>query len=622
MAEHRLIEGPTSAAGADDLGAPPIPPAQLDAAAAAEAMKTAGRSPALARDAADYFKRQSRLVDRQSRLVEIQTEHLHEQRALQISRLRWGRFSDRVRAALQIMTAVVGLIVAVGLGGAIWTAARSDSVVVDAFTGPPDLAAKGLTGEVLASKLLDNLTMLQSQTRASQTKRGLKDAWSGDIKLEVPETGVSVSEMMRFMRGWLGHETHIGGDLEETPDGVSLTVRGEGVLPKTFTGAQADLPKLVTAAAEYVYGQSEPYLFASYLENKGRDQEALDFVTGAFQKAAPADRPYLLNAWADALGDLGRNGEALSIYRQALREKPDFWIAYNNVENSLWALGDEEGAWRVGQEMLRRAGGRPGRAPETYYQNVDTLTWNLQAFRKITLDDMAANGGAGSVVASQGGVSLADADARMHDPNLAALDLASTPQTDITTMALTHFVRGFAALDQGDYGRAASEMEAFGAGYASPVVADNYPGYDCWIAPAEEMAGHPDKADAVLAAGGHFVDCYRFRGDILDQRGDWAGAQRAYAAAVALAPDLPAGYYSWGLALARHGDLRGAITKLAQANAHGPHWADPLKSWGDALAAEHRPEAAAAKYAEALKYAPNWASLRSALGHAQRSGHG
>jgi len=59
-----------------------------------------------------------------------------------------------------------------------------------------------------------------------------------------------------------------------------------------------------------------------------------------------------------------------------------------------------------------------------------------------------------------------------------------------------------------------------------------------------EKTGEPAKADAALNAAGKFtfVDCYRFRGDVLDLRGDWPGAQKAYAEAVALAPDLPAGY--------------------------------------------------------------------------------
>ena len=121
------------------------------------------------------------------------------------------------------------------------------------------------------------------------------------------------------------------------------------------------------------------------------------------------------------------------------------------------------------------------------------------------------------------------------------------------------------------------------------------PGYHCWIAPVEEAAGHPDKADALLKTAGTFVDCYRFRADILDGRGDWAGAQKAYAEAVALAPDLPAAYYSWGVALAKHGDLADAEAKLKDANKRGPHWADPLKAWGDVLAKQGQDQRGARK---------------------------
>ncbi len=96
-------------------------------------------------------------------------------------------------------------------------------------------------------------------------------------------------------------------------------------------------------------------------------------------------------------------------------------------------------------------------------------------------------------------------------------------------------------------------------------------------------------------------------------RGDSAGAQKAYADAVKLAVDLPAAYYSWGLALARHGDFTGAQSKLADANQHGPHWADPLKAWGDVLATQASAKEALAKYDEALKHASKWKELNEAL---------
>jgi tetratricopeptide (TPR) repeat protein len=115
----------------------------------------------------------------------------------------------------------------------------------------------------------------------------------------------------------------------------------------------------------------------------------------------------------------------------------------------------------------------------------------------------------------------------------------------------------------------------------------------------------------VLKTGRTFVDCYRFRADILDGRG-LVGAQKAYADAVALAPDLPAAYYSWGVALAKHGDLVGAAAKFKDANQKGPHWADPLKAWGEVLVKQGKTKEALMTFDEALKYAPNWKQLKEA----------
>jgi len=252
---------------------------------------------------------------------------------------------------------------------------------------------------------------------------------------------------------------HIDGDLVETPTGgLALTVRGDGVQPKTFAGAASELNKLTTEAAEYVYAESQPALWATYLGNTGRNEDAIAFCRAAFARADKADRPYLLNTWGITLQNTGGSSrEALELFRAALKIKPDFWVASNNVMNALWLLGDEEGAWRAGEDMRTAAGGRPGRAPEEQYQNWDTLTWNLGPWLDALVANVDANAGLGTG-SNSAGPQFADIEARLHDPASADLALQTTKAdaTDPTIAAMTHFVRGRLAAEGEDILRAAS----------------------------------------------------------------------------------------------------------------------------------------------------------------------
>ena len=277
------------------------------------------------------------------------------------------------------------------------------------------------------------------------------------------------------------------------------------------------------------------------------------------------------------------------------------------------ALADEEGAWRAGEDLRRAAGGRPGAASERYFATWDELTQNLLEYLNAAIANSDASGGVGTSHFSAA-ITMTQIEIHLHDPDAAELRLQTINQNENnpTVVTGTRFARALLSMESGHAVVAATEMESFGELLADPAVSDGYADGRCWIALAEEAAGRTDKADAMLKSGGTFVNCYRFRGDILDGRGDWTGAQKAYMEAVALAPDLPAGYYSWGSALARHGEFAGAEAKLKDANRRGPHWADPLKAWGDVLAQQGRGKEALAKYDEALKFAPNWRQLKEA----------
>ncbi|HEX3846637.1 MAG TPA: tetratricopeptide repeat protein [Steroidobacteraceae bacterium] len=601
---------------------PSAAPAGIDAFAAAVAARLAGGDPQVARRMAEFLERQSELADVQRKfLVEEHAARLHylQGQAREVDPRRLGL---RLRVGFQLF--VVLAATAIGAAALIMVrdAVTSRRVVIEPFHAPPQLAAQGIDGAVVAAGVLDELARLQDSTRSSSAARGLTGAWTSDIKLDVPETGVSIGEISRLLRDRFGHDEQIDGALVQTAGGLALTVRGNNVPAKTFPGAVGELDALTTKAAEYVYSKSQPARWATYLVNTERYRDAVDFGRTNFQSVDPAERPRLLNAWALALQamDIRSAAESLKLLQAAVRLQPDLWVAHVNVQNSLMILGDEEGAWRDGESMRRQAGGRPGRARETDFINWDLLTWNLPQNYAAVVLDTEQNGGAGTGSVSAGPV-MADLQARMHDPDAAmlALETSKPDPHDPTIAAAGHFVRGELALDRGDTAAALTELEAFDKDYEDPAVVGNYPGYECWVALAEEWTGHPDKADAVLARGGTMVDCYRFRGDILDHRGDWPAAQKAYADAAALAPDLPAAYYSWGAALLRHGDFAAAADKFQAANHRGRHWADPLKGWGDALAKLGNASEALKKYDQALKLAPNWKALQAARAAASKT---
>jgi tetratricopeptide (TPR) repeat protein len=607
--EKPEVEAPAALAGAE-------------AFAAAIAAIASRQDPQVARDTSEFLRTQTQLL-------EIQAEHLKDEHSARLQTLLGEarevgirRLGLRLRVAFQLFIALVATVIGLGVAGMLREAFTARSVVIDPFDSPPALADSGINGKVLASGLLDVLTRIQAANRSSAEHRSLSNAWTNEISLEIPETGLSIAQLQRILRAHLGHDLHIEGNLLMSgKTGLALTVRGTGVLPRTFTDEAGALDKLLTQAGEYVYSQSQPGLWAWYLGDKGRADEAIRFSREAYAAADPSERPYLLNGWANALVAKGGEGalrEALRFYQEAVRLKPDYLIGMYNVMEMLSNLGQEEGVLPVGEQMVKAAGGRPGRADENMYQYVDVATWNLQALREGFISDMASHGGVGSITGASGSENLnvAQVDVQLHDVRAAELGLKTT-QVDpdsAADRALGALARGLLAAETGDFAAAAREMDVLQAAYSNPVVYTNFTPAICFAPPIFEAAGLPAKADAALATAGNqtFVDCHRFKGDILDGRGDWAGAQEWYAKTVRLAPSLPAGYYSWGLALAKHGDLAGAAAKLRDANQRGPRWADPLKAWGDLLVKQGKSKDALAKYDEALKYAPNWQQLREA----------
>src|SRR4051812_22311522 len=166
-------------------------------------------------------------LDDQRALVADQRHHLGEQ----FKQARLATFSQRLSIALKLATGLVGMAILVGVGMAVWNASQASGLVVDGFSVPPQLAASGASGEVIAEDLNEKLALIRDTSDArSLTRSSLVSATrDDDIKVEVPETGVSVGEIWRVLRRWFGHERHLAGNLRLLAGGnLALTVAMNG----------------------------------------------------------------------------------------------------------------------------------------------------------------------------------------------------------------------------------------------------------------------------------------------------------------------------------------------------------------------------------------------------------
>jgi len=545
----------------------------------------------------------------QRRLVNLQSEHLHEQRELMLSRLRWGRLSDRVKAALQLMTAVVGLAVVVLVAVMAWQAYEDQGVVIDAFSVPPDLAQRGFSGQVVASKLLDRLSELQAQTVTGRPASTYANDWGSDIKVEIPETGVSIGELNRYLRAWLGSETRISGEVVRTPSGIELTARAGAAPGASFQGRDADLDMLVRQAAEAVYARTQPYRFAVYLSSRGRTNEAIAAFSRLARAGPPEERAWAYTGWASILYQQGRYRESGPLAATAIRLNPRLQPAYPIRGLSFSNLGQQEADLaHVRRELALlksgRAIGLPGGAQATATRI---------RFLEATVAEMIGDfSGAVTVLGSQDPIDFEGAAQGYLPQQVEAGALASDHDISAAKRVMAGLTIPGAPPEaneinelyqRGDWGALALQFDRLLARGFTPQGDSQFAS----LALAYAHVGRLGDAEAWISkTSPDCYDCLRTRGFMASRTQDRAAADRWYAEADRQAPSLPFADYEWAQALLAERDLDGAIAKLSEAHRRSPRYADPLELWGEALMQQSDLAGAVAKFAEADRYAPRW----------------
>jgi tetratricopeptide (TPR) repeat protein len=576
-------------------------------------------------------------LEKQARLTELQIADLEREDAIRHWSLRVRHISDILKLTFEL--AIAGVVVALVLliCATVWEAARDNSLVVEAFSVPPNLAARGLTGQAVAAQVQDNLSAMQAATLSARPASSYANNWGDDIKVQIPDTGMSVSEFYRLLVSWIGHQTHISGEVWRNGGQIVVMARVGANPASKVTGTETNLSALFQQVAEKIYARTQPYRYSAYLidESPANIPEARKIYETLIANSDRRERAWAWVGLASIDYVSARPYRAIVELHKAAELAPAMAVAYTSLDDAENSFGHDEAELEAARNSVRLLKG-------TGDADIDDRA------RAIYLANEEGN-----VAFETGDLQSALAYCRKAKdlPDFYG-GVESGRESEVVTLGFLHDAAGErravqdfppAESDVIRYERVISEANAdFGLGnwravlawnaqverahrkyYAnlgvSPAIADRIIKTQWWpyLAIATAMTGNIEAAHTLMNQTP--TDCYAcVRGRALvDATGkDWRGAAYWFAVAVKQAPSIPLAYAQWGGMLLAEGDTDGAIAKFAIANRKGPHFADPLEMWGEALIRKNRSDLALAKFEEAGKYAPNWGRLHLKWGEA------
>ncbi|MGH6911761.1 MAG: hypothetical protein ACREEG_16360, partial [Phenylobacterium sp.] len=275
---------------------------------------------------------------------------LVEQRRL----IRWQIASERFGVALKALTILVGLGIAAILAGMAWTAAHDQGVTVRAFSTPPAYAARGLSGEILAGQYIDDLVRIRSRTArlSLAPTQNLRAAGPG-VRIEIPQTGVSVAEIQRLFDRWLGRQTVISGALnEEAPGFVTLTAQVGDRGWVRVSGPADQLDALIQQLAEKSFGAYRPDQLGIYLSGEGRYDEALAAARANLMRDRAEDDDTLGRDYSLLGVREGDPARQVQLFRKAISIGPKQMPFWNNLAHAYERLGYEQSASDAANTLL------------------------------------------------------------------------------------------------------------------------------------------------------------------------------------------------------------------------------------------------------------------------------
>ncbi len=253
----------------------------------------------------------------------------------------------------QALPALIGL----GLFALLSWELLRDQIVLTPISVPARMQEAGMTPEVVARRLQDDIVAIGSRVRGEPMRRAGAELSGNQPDFSVPFTGLSLSGVVSVLRDVLRMpETRVGGEFTTEGDMLRLRLRvsGAGVVTDE-TGPNADA--LLRRAAPHVWRAVSPVLYAWYLVESAESEAHVQDTLGAMLEEAPP-QPEVVQTLrvllARSLGRVGRVEESLALNEALLRDQPGYGPALYGRGLRLRDLGRLEEAEAAIREAQRR----------------------------------------------------------------------------------------------------------------------------------------------------------------------------------------------------------------------------------------------------------------------------
>ncbi len=248
-----------------------------------------------------------------------------------------------------------------GMLGMLGWELRRDQIQLAPISVPNRLTEAGMTPEVVARRLMDDVIAVQARVRGEPMRRAGAELSGSQPDFSVPFTGLSLSAVASVLRDMMGMpETRVSGEITAEGEALRLRLRvsGFGVI---FDDAGESADGLLRRAAPLVWRSVSPMLYAWWLtENAASEAEVQATLTTMLEEGEhePEVARTLRLLLARSLGRTGRVQESLAVNEALLRDAPRYGPAVYGRGLRLRDLGrldEAEAAMRDAQRLMPQA---------------------------------------------------------------------------------------------------------------------------------------------------------------------------------------------------------------------------------------------------------------------------